>query len=91
MSEIYFDHEKLKIYQKTLEFINWSGIIYKEIKFKFSVIDQFYRAFTSILLNIAEGNGKYSNKDRCRYFDMQSVLHLNVQRVRYFIYQKNNK
>ncbi len=33
-------------------------------------IDQFERAADSIALNIAEGNGKYSGKDRCRYFDI---------------------
>jgi four helix bundle protein len=70
MTEIYFDHEKLKVYQKTLEYIRWSGIIYKDLKIKFAVIDQLDRASTSILLNIAEGNGKYSHKDRCRYFDI---------------------
>ena len=28
------------------------------------------RASTSIPLNIAEGNGKYAPKDRCRFFDI---------------------
>ena len=39
-------------------------------KKKLSVYDQIDRASTSIPLNIAEGNGKYSSKDRCRYFDI---------------------
>jgi four helix bundle protein len=34
------------------------------------VKDQLDRASTSIPLNIAEGNGKYSPKDRCRFFDI---------------------
>jgi four helix bundle protein len=33
------------------------------------VKDQLDRASTSIALNIAEGNGKYTPKDRCRFFD----------------------
>lgn len=33
------------------------------------VKDQLDRASTSIPLNIAEGNGKYTPKDRCRFFD----------------------
>jgi len=32
--------------------------------------DQLERASSSISLNIAEGNGKFSSKDRCRYFDI---------------------
>jgi four helix bundle protein len=31
--------------------------------------DQLDRASNSIVLNIAEGNGKYSVKDRCRFLD----------------------
>jgi four helix bundle protein len=34
------------------------------------VKDQLDRASTSIALNIAEGNGKYTPKDRCRFFDI---------------------
>ena len=34
------------------------------------VKDQLDRASTSIPLNIAEGNGKYALKDRCRFFDI---------------------
>ena len=68
--EIYFDHEKLKVYQKAIEFVKWSENVYKKVSTKIAVVDQFDRASTSIALNIAEGNGKYSGKDRCRYFDI---------------------
>jgi four helix bundle protein len=34
------------------------------------VKDQLDRASTSVPLNIAEGNGKYTPKDRCRFFDI---------------------
>ena len=68
--EIYFDHEKLKVCQKAIDFINWSECIFQKTKYKISVVDQFDRASVSIALNIAEGNGKYSGKDRCRYFDI---------------------
>lgn len=38
--EIYFDHEKLKVYQKAIDFINWSEIIFKKIEHKISKVDQ---------------------------------------------------
>ncbi len=34
------------------------------------VKDQLDRASISIALNIAEGNGKYTPKDHCRFFDV---------------------
>jgi four helix bundle protein len=34
------------------------------------VKDHLDRASTSIALNIAEGNGKYAPRDRCRFFDI---------------------
>ncbi|OGV99037.1 MAG: four helix bundle protein, partial [Melioribacter sp. RIFOXYB12_FULL_38_5] len=70
MSEIVFDHEKLIVYQKSVEFVKWVHQILLKIKLKNPTIDQFERAADSIALNIAEGNGKYSGKDRCRYFDI---------------------
>jgi len=70
MNEAYFDHEKLKVYRKAVEFIAWVHKIIITIKVKCPTLDQFERASDSIALNIAEGNGKYSRKDRCRYFDI---------------------
>jgi four helix bundle protein len=34
-----------------------------------SVRNQLDRASTSVALNIAEGNGKFTSPDRCRFFD----------------------
>jgi four helix bundle protein len=70
MTDYLFDHEKLKVYRKSCEFVEWLQGILQKIEKKYSVYDQLYRASTSIPLNIAEGNGKYTGKDRCRYFDI---------------------
>ena len=70
MNEIYFDHDKLKVYQKAIEFVAWVNRIIKGIKIRTSTIDQLGRAADLIALNIAEGNGKYTGKDKCRYFDI---------------------
>ncbi|MEW6004130.1 MAG: four helix bundle protein [Stygiobacter sp.] len=69
MNEIFFDHEKLNVYQKAIEFIEWlENIINRNAKK--SILDQIERAANSILLNIAEGNGKFTGRDKCRYFDI---------------------
>lgn len=70
MNEIFFDHEKLKVYQKSTEFVAWVNKILKGIKIKSSTNDQLDRAVDSIALNIAEGNGKFSGRDKYRFFDI---------------------
>ena len=64
-----FDHERLKVYQESLRFVAWAGPIIDELPAKLAAKDQLDRASTSIVLNLAEGNGKRSHPDRCRYFD----------------------
>lgn len=65
-----FDHEKLKVYQRSLEFIAWAEGILEKTPKGLAVRDQLDRASTSIPLNIAEGNGKFTAPDRCRFFDI---------------------
>src|SRR5262249_34453293 len=66
----YFDHEKLVACQRSIEFVAWSTDLLESIPTKLSVTDQLDRASTSTPLNIAEGNGKYTPPDRCRYFEI---------------------
>lgn len=63
------DHEKLEVYQAALAFITWLEPILRELPKSIAVTDQLDRASTSVPLNIAEGNGKFTGADRCRYFD----------------------
>ena len=70
MGEVYFDHEKLKVYQLSLEFNKYANKICSKLDFRSDIKNQLDRASNSILLNIAEGNGKYSKKDKCRFFDI---------------------
>ena len=63
------DHEKLEVYQASLAFIAWLEPILQKLPKALAVADQLERARTSIPLNIAEGNGKFTGADRCRYFD----------------------
>ncbi len=64
-----FDHEKLHVYQKAIEFVALTTSILDDVPKSISAHNQLDRASTSISLNLAEGNGKSTPADRCRYFD----------------------
>lgn len=66
----YLDHEKLNVYKHSIEFIKWTNKLIRKINSKNSTTDQLERAADSIVLNISEGNGKFTPKDKCRYFDI---------------------
>src|SRR5437763_3670982 len=68
--KIYFDHEKLDVYREAIGFCGWIGEFLSRILGKAAAKDQLDRASTSIPLNIAEGNGKFSGRDRARFFEM---------------------
>lgn len=65
-----FDHEKLRVYQEAIRLVAWVNGILENIPKSLSVHIQLDRASTSIPLNIAEGNGKFTAPDRCKYFDI---------------------
>ena len=65
-----FDHEKLDVYQESIRFVCWVDELLHDIPKTLAVHNQLDRASTSIPLNIAEGNGKYTDADRCRFFDI---------------------
>ena len=69
MTKTYFDHEKLIAYQRSIQFVAWSSPLLEKLSQKLAVADQLDRASTSVPLNIAEGNAKYTKPDRCRYLD----------------------
>ena len=64
-----FNHEKLEVYQVSIKLLS---VIFQTIGkmptgYGF-LSDQLKRASLSILLNIAEGNAKFSLKERARFF-----------------------
>ena len=65
-----FDHERLKVDQEALRFVAWVAPIVDELPPKVAARDQLERASTGVVFNLAEGNGKRSPLDRCRYFDI---------------------
>src|SRR4051794_10534266 len=69
-NEHWFDHEKLDVYREAIAFVAWVSTVLENAVRVGDVKDQLDRASTSVPLNIAEGNGKYAPKDRCRFFDI---------------------
>lgn len=74
MEDFKFDFENLKVYQKSLAFIDKIFKIYKNLdsEYKYSVGSNLIRAGLSIANNLAEGNGKRSTREKKRYFDTSS-------------------
>ena len=65
-----FDHEKLNVYQRALEFVAAATDLIDRIPSRSAVHGQLDRASTAIPLNIAEGSGKWTGPDRCRFYDI---------------------
>ena len=59
-----FDFQKLKVYQKAVVFHKAMMELSKSNKFDRITTDQLKRASLSISLNIAEGNSRFSQKDK---------------------------
>ena len=64
-----FDHERLDVYIRAIELVAWTSRLLL-IGCRQSAVKQLGRACTSIALNVAEGNGKRSRIDRCRFLDI---------------------
>jgi four helix bundle protein len=85
------DHEKLDVYKVSLEFITWTIPLLDRLPGSPAVRNQLDRASTSIPLNIAEGNGKFTSPDRCRFFDnargsaLESAACLDVMVAKRFV------
>jgi four helix bundle protein len=66
-----FGHKNLDVYRLSLDYIKW---IYNQVDnlkgiHRFAR-DQLLRASQSIPLNIADGNGKFSEADRIHFFSI---------------------
>ncbi len=71
MTEPIFDHDRLDVYRLSIDYVASSFAIAKDLNgCHRHARDQWLRAAQSIPLNIAEGNGKRSLKDRSRFLDI---------------------
>lgn len=65
----HFDHEKLTVYQKALDFLAIADEIVDRLPPGHRVLrDQLQRASLSIPLNIAEGAGEFSKREKARFY-----------------------
>ena len=68
MTEQIFDHDRLDVYRLSIDCVAQSFAIAKQLNgLHRDARDQWLRAAQSIPLNIAEGNGKRSLKDRNQF------------------------
>ena len=65
-----FSHGKLIVYRKSIDFVAWTQPRIEALPGKVSARDQLERASTSVPLNIAEGNAKFSTPERARFFQI---------------------
>ena len=65
-----FGHERLDVYRAAIEYVGWAYRYCEALKGHRNAKDQLLRASQAIPLNIAEGNGKATDGDRRRYFEI---------------------
>ena len=65
-----FGHERLDVYRAAIEYVGWAYRLCEGIKGHRNATEQLLRASQAIPLNIAEGNGKATDGDRRRYFEI---------------------
>lgn len=73
-----FDFEKLEVYKKAKSFNAEIRSFILSKKLDPTTKDQLRRASFSIVLNLAEGSGRFSKPDRRNFFVIQKVQYLNV-------------
>lgn len=68
--EVLFHHEELDVYQVGLEFMRWCAGVPCVCELPNRLSRQIDQSATSMVLNVAEGNGRYSQLDRRRFLDV---------------------
>jgi four helix bundle protein len=64
-----FDHEKLDVYQVAVEFVGRANDIIERLpRGRGYLGDQLQRAASSIVLNIAEGTGRFAPADKAAFY-----------------------
>ena len=71
MTDQLFDHDRLDVYRLSIQYVALAFETANSLRgIHRHARDQWVRAAQSIPLNVAEGNGKRSRKDRARFLDI---------------------
>jgi len=95
--EVYFSHERLDVYQLSLGFVSWVEELCCGLTERQDVADRLDRTSTSIVLNIAEGNGRFTVLDHARFLSIahsatvQSASTLDLAVARHVVEADNTK
>ncbi len=65
-----FGHEKMDVYRAAITYVGWAFRLCEQLEGNRNAKDQLLRALQAIPLNIAEGNGKATEGERRRFFEI---------------------
>ena len=77
-SEVYFAHEALAAYKEALELVSWFHGFQRYAAIGSGYAKRLDKTTTSVVLNIAEGNGRFSDAEQRRFLD---IAHTCLMRV----------
>lgn len=84
-----FDFQKLIVYQKAKAYNFEISDLLESLHFDRHVVDQLKRASFSIMLNIAEGTSRYSNKDKRNFFIISRGSAFECVAILEFLFESN--
>ncbi len=62
-----FGHEDLDVYQAALQLVAWLESMFTEFSCSADLLSKLDKSTTGIVLNIAEGNGRFSGTDQAKF------------------------
>ena len=63
----FFSHERLDVYQVSLVFTGWVETVSRAFSCSADLLAKLDKSSTAVVLNIAEGNGRFSGSDHARF------------------------
>jgi four helix bundle protein len=65
--DLFFSHERLDVYRVALDFVAWVNALCVGVTGRQDLVDRLDKYSTGIVLNIAEGNGRFTPADHSRF------------------------